>query len=115
MKNLLQNESSHASPVTIKTRRVKLTSIQRPSIQAKLRVSNMGAGMLYGDDDIVANRKHHATLTCVSGNGTLYFMPRDSFMNLFKINNETWNNQLKLLRVRELDEKETKNATEKAI
>jgi len=71
--------------------------------------------MLYGDDDIVANRKHHATLTCVSGNGTLYFMPRDSFMNLFKINNETWNNQLKLLRVRELDEKETKNATEKAI
>ncbi len=64
--------------------------------QSNVKLSLMGPGLVFGDDDILTNRPYKASLKCVTNDSLVYLLQRDEFLRIFRTENETWNVQFEL-------------------
>lgn len=70
--------------------------------QSNVKLSLLGVGLVFGDDDILTNRPYKASLKCVRNDSIIYLLQRDEFLRIFRTENETWNVQFSLSQKREI-------------
>ena len=59
-------------------------------MNADARLSLLGPGLVFGDDDIITNRPYKATLKCFSNTGQLFLIKEDEFLRIFKTEGDSW-------------------------
>ena len=50
----------------------------------------MGAGQIFGEDDLIANRPNSYSIFCKSSAGIAFRMKSDEFYTMMKSNPESW-------------------------
>ena len=54
------------------------------------RVSIIGAGNTFGEEDVMAERNYTSSVRCISKTAEVFCMKFDEFMRKFKGNKESW-------------------------
>ena len=98
-------------PPTVYTKKSKLSekAVEQAPIKIKLpknslRLATLGPGMLFGDDDALANRPYKAQLKCISTEGTVLSFKKEEFLRCFKSHqNDSWKVQLQSAERRETE------------
>jgi CRP-like cAMP-binding protein len=55
-----------------------------------LKLSVIGAGLVFGDDDVLAKRNYKATFKCVTQSATIYVIKKEEFLRVFRTENDSW-------------------------
>ena len=61
-----------------------------------LKLSVIGAGLVFGDDDVLTKRCYKATLRCYRQHGVIYKLKRDEYLRIFRTENDSWKVQFLL-------------------
>jgi CRP-like cAMP-binding protein len=56
----------------------------------KIKLTILGEGQLFGDDDVILKRNYSCTLKCIQNDSEAYLISRHDFLRLFKGNEEAW-------------------------
>jgi hypothetical protein len=67
-------------------------------------LAQLSAGLVFGNDDVLADRKYRATLTCISLKGSIMILNKEEFLRIFRIENESWKVQFSQAKEREKSE-----------
>ena len=59
-------------------------------MKPKIKISIIGPGKVFGEDDVVLKRNYSTTLRCIERNSEAYLMPREDFLRIFKGNEHAW-------------------------
>ena len=51
---------------------------------SRLKLTVLGSGMMFGDDDAVANRPYKAQVKCITQEGKIIILKKDEYMKCFK-------------------------------
>lgn len=85
---LLENKKTGGKvkgPQNLRTREKKV-----PQISGTIKMGLLCAGQVFGDDDIVADRAYKGTLTCTTAGSSIYVLPKNVFLRIFKAHQESW-------------------------
>ena len=58
--------------------------------KGNLKLSVIGAGLVYGDDDVLAKRNYKATLKCTTQQAIIYVIKKEEFLRVFRTENDSW-------------------------
>jgi hypothetical protein len=67
-----------------------------------VKLSLIGAGNVFGEDDIINDRPYKATLTCTQNESFVYMVKKSEFFRFFKSCNEGWSALNKISQKKEL-------------
>jgi len=61
-------------------------------VNQKIRLSQIGIGQMFGEEDVVNNRKATTTIQCISCEATLYTIKKEEFLDRMNstMNDKTW-------------------------
>lgn len=62
----------------------ELSNIKKHAKLKQIKLSLVGVGHVFGDDDVIADRPFKATLTCIKNDSFLYTMAKADFVKFFK-------------------------------
>ena len=75
--------------------------------KSAVKLAQLSAGLVFGNDDVLADRKYRATLTCISLKGTIMILNKEEFLRIFRTENESWKVQFSQAKEREKSELNT--------
>lgn len=58
--------------------------------KSAIKLAQLSPGLVFGNDDVLADRKYRATLTCISQKGSVMILNREEFLRIFRTENESW-------------------------
>jgi CRP-like cAMP-binding protein len=80
----------------------QLKKQEQSQAHSNIKLSLLGVGLVFGDDDILTNRPYKASLKCVRNDSVVFLLQRDEFLRIFRTENETWNLQFGLSQKKEI-------------
>ena len=66
-----------------------------------LKLSHLGSGLVFGDDDCIAGRGFSSSLKCLSQTGSLIVMKAEEYLKCFKQQSDAWKTQFDIAKSKE--------------
>jgi hypothetical protein len=73
-----------ANDKTLTSRKKSLEIAEAPIKNCVVRLGILGVGRAFGETDVLASQRYHATLKCVSGEGSIIMIQSEEFLRLSK-------------------------------
>ena len=84
-----------------KKNKANLDATKKPLV-SNIRLTQLCSGQMFGEEDAINDRQYTTSVTCISGNATVYCIKTEEFIQKFRQNESTW----KLIEER-IDDKDT--------